>query len=237
MDACAATIASWVIRVSVGWLMVDIDADLGRQEITRAVRGRSGGGSAPTRATSARQLQARGAAYGYLGVHTLGTTAGALRKTLRLVKPAAAPDAAGARRRGLDTGTLAGRWELEHAQARALGVADPLVSVGAPRLIAQMARRRMGKPVTITMGAATVEVTTDGKPPERLSLKGAAEVETPGGAVTATARVQRGGRALVVKLNAPVARRRQAHGRDARCKTTAGAALPMQRRARRQGRR
>ena len=54
-----------------------------------------------------------------------------------------------------------------------------------------------------TMGAATVEVTTDGKPPERLSLKGAAEVETPGGAVMATARVQRGGRALVVEKAGP----------------------------------
>ena len=189
------SIASWVIRVSVGWLMVDIARDPGGKKFTPS--------TAQWRAfcADARDLGAaccRGAAYGYLGVHTLGTTAGALRKTLRLVKrPPSGPQRAAA---AVDTGTLAGRWELDTARSESL---EPfLVSVGAPRLIAKMVGSK-GKPVTITMGAATVEVTTDGKPPERLSLKGAAEVETPGGAVTATARVQRGGRALVVEKAGP----------------------------------
>ena len=189
------SIASWVIRVSVGWLMVDIARDPGGKKFTPS--------PAQWRAfcADARDLAAacgRGAAYGYLGVHTLGTTAGALRKTLRLVKrPPSGPQRAAA---AVDTGTLAGRWELDTARSESL---EPfLVSVGAPRLIAKMVGSK-GKPVTITMGAATVEVTTDGKPPERLSLKGAAEVETPGGAVMATARVQRGGRALVVEKAGP----------------------------------
>ena len=189
------SIASWVIRVSVGWLMVDIARDPGGKKFTPS--------TAQWRAfcADARDLGAaccRGAAYGYLGVHTLGTTAGALRKTLRLVKrPPSGPQRAAA---AVDTGTLAGRWELDAARSESL---EPfLVSVGAPRLIAKMVGSK-GKPVTITMGAATVEVTTDGKPPERLSLKGAAEVETPGGAVMATARVQRGGRALVVEKAGP----------------------------------
>ena len=189
------SIASWVIRVSVGWLMVDIARDPGGKKFTPS--------TAQWRAfcADARDLGAaccRGAAYGYLGVHTLGTTAGALRKTLRLVKrPPPGPQRAAA---AVDTGTLAGRWELDTARSESL---EPfLVSVGAPRLIAKMVGSK-GKPVTITMGAATVEVTTDGKPPERLSLKGAAEVETPGGAVMATARVQRGGRALVVEKAGP----------------------------------
>ena len=189
------SIASWVIRVSVGWLMVDIARDPGGKKFTPS--------TAQWRAfcADARDLGAaccRGAAYGYLGVHTLGTTAGALRKTLRLVKrPPSGPQRAAA---AVDTGTLAGRWELDTARSESL---EPfLVSVGAPRLIAKMVGSK-GKPVTITMGGATVEVTTDGKPPERLSLKGAAEVETPGGAVTATARVQRGGRALVVEKAGP----------------------------------
>ena len=189
------SIASWVIRVSVGWLMVDIARDPGGKKFTPS--------TAQWRAfcADARDLGAaccRGAAYGYLGVHALGTTAGALRKTLRLVKrPLSGPQRAAA---AVDTGTLAGRWELDTARSESL---EPfLVSVGAPRLIAKMVGSK-GKPVTITMGAATVEVTTDGKPPERLSLKGAAEVETPGGAVMATARVQRGGRALVVEKAGP----------------------------------
>lgn len=189
------SIASWVIRVSVGWLMVDIARDPGGKKFTPS--------TAQWRAfcADARDLGAaccRGAAYGYLGVHTLGTTAGALRKTLRLVKrPPSGPQRAAA---AVDTGTLAGRWELDAARSESM---EPfLVSVGAPRLIAKMVGSK-GKPVTITMGAATVEVTTDGKPPERLSLKGAAEVETPGGAVMATARVQRGGRALVVEKAGP----------------------------------
>ena len=189
------SIASWVIRVSVGWLMVDIARDPGGKKFTPS--------TAQWRAfcADARDLGAaccRGAAYGYLGVHTLGTTAGALRKSLRLVKrPPSGPQRAAA---AVDTGTLAGRWELDTARSESL---EPfLVSVGAPRLIAKMVGSK-GKPVTITVGAATVEVTTDGKPPERLSLKGAAEVETPGGAVTATARVQRGGRALVVEKAGP----------------------------------
>ena len=189
------SIASWVIRVSVGWLMVDIARDPGGKKFTPS--------TAQWRAfcADARDLGAaccRGAAYGYLGVHTLGTTAGALRKTLRLVKrPPSGPQRAAA---AVDTGTLAGRWELDTARSESM---EPfLVSVGAPRLIAKMVGSK-GKPVTITMGAATVEVTTDGKPPERLSLKGAAEVETPGGAVMATARVQRGGRALVVEKAGP----------------------------------
>ena len=190
------SIASWVIRVSVGWLMVDIARDPGGKKFTPS--------TAQWRAfcADARDLGAaccRGAAYGYLGVHTLGTTAGALRKTLRLVKrPPPGPQRAAA---AVDTGTLAGRWELDTARSESL---EPfLVSVGAPRLIAKMVGSK-GKPVTITMGAATVEVTTDGKPPERLSLKGAAaEVETPGGAVMATARVQRGGRALVIEKAGP----------------------------------
>ena len=189
------SIASWVIRVSVGWLMVDIARDPGGKKFTPS--------TAQWRAfcADARDLGAaccRGAAYGYLGVHTLGTTAGALRKSLRLVKrPPSGPQRAAA---AVDTGTLAGRWELDTARSESL---EPfLVSVGAPRLIAKMVGSK-GKPVTITMGAATVEVTTDGKPPERLSLKGAAEVETPGGAVRATARVQRGGRALVVEKAGP----------------------------------
>lgn len=189
------SIASWVIRVSVGWLMVDIARDPGGKKFTPS--------TAQWRAfcADARDLGAaccRGAAYGYLGVHTLGTTAGALRNTLRLVKrPPSGPQRAAA---AVDTGTLAGRWELDTARSESL---EPfLVSVGAPRLIAKMVGSK-GKPVTITMGGATVEVTTDGKPPERLSLKGAAEVETPGGAVMATARVQRGGRALVVEKAGP----------------------------------
>ena len=189
------SIASWVIRVSVGWLMVDIARDPGGKKFTPS--------TAQWRAfcADARDLGAaccRGAAYGYLGVHTLGTTAGALRKTLRLVKrPSSGPQRAAA---AVDTGTLAGRWELDTARSESL---EPfLVSVGAPRLIAKMVGSK-GKPVTITVGAATVEVTTDGKPPERLSLKGAAEVETPGGAVMATARVQRGGRALVIEKAGP----------------------------------
>ena len=62
----------------------------------------------------------------------------------------------------MDFGTLAGRWELDTARSESL---EPfLVSVGAPRLIAKMVSGK-GKPVTITMSAATVEVTTDGKPP------------------------------------------------------------------------
>ena len=100
----------------------------------------------------------------------------------------------------VDTGTLAGRWELDTARSESL---EPfLVSVGAPRLIAKMVGSK-GKPVTITVGAATVEVTTDGKPPERLSLKGAAALCGPDGGRLTRRSVLRSAPAVVPSVCTP----------------------------------
>lgn len=79
---------------------------------------------------------------------------------------------------------LVGRWELDGGRSESL--TPFLVSVGAPWLIARAVGGR-GAPVTIGVdGNAALSLTLDGKAAEVYSTAGSVQIETPGGAVSAT---------------------------------------------------
>jgi len=150
----------------------------------------------------------RGTAIGYLGINAVAEFPTLLLRALAvpvgifrgLIRGHRKPPPA-AEKATVEGEGVAGRWVIDTARSESL---EPfLVAVGAPKLVARLVGRK-GVPMTIAVDGGAVTVTLDGKPAEKVGLRGGAtELTTPRGKVKATASVS--SRRLTVVKAGPAA--------------------------------